>query len=266
LADEAELSELQVEEFHREGYLFCPQVFSPGEAAVLLDALAEVVENAPEHVVRERETGGVRMIHGSHLHHDTWRRLSRHPRLVRPARRLLGGPVYVYQSRLNLKEGLAAERPAQGYPWHQDFSTWHLRDGMPEPRALVVFTFLDTVTPANAPLLVVPRSHRRGIFGRAAPAPDGEYRQVVIAAAELRELCEEGGIAAQCGPPGSVLFMHCNLVHGSTENISPFRRALYSIVFSAAANHPTRFQASRSYASRDFTPVEPLADDCLLAR
>jgi L-proline 4-hydroxylase len=242
--------------FERDGCIFCPRVFSAVEVAALEAGLAGITDPSRPGVRVEAASGTVRMSHGAHAYSETFRRLTRHPRLVAAARELLGGDVYLYQTRLNLKAGLSRV-PAGGYPWHQDFSTWHLRDGMPEPRAVVVFVFLDDVTACNAPLLVVPGSHRAGLLddGDRAAGDGGAYRQVLISPERLRALVERQGMAAQTGPRGSVLLMHCNLVHGSTENISPLRRALYSVVYNAVDNRVT---------AEDCRPVTPLADDCLL--
>jgi ectoine hydroxylase len=261
------LTPAQGERFEREGRVFCPDVFSPAEMAALEAGLAEITDPARPGVSVEAASGTVRMSHGAHAYSEPFRRLARHPRLVGPARGLLGGDVHLYQSRLNLKAGYsqASQAPAGGYPWHQDFSTWNVRDGMPEPRALVVFVFLDDVTACNAPLLVVPGSHREGVLDDGDRAPgDGPCRQILIGPGRLRALVERHGIEAQVGRRGSVLFMHCNLVHGSTENISPLRRALYALVFNAVDNRVTAPGGSEHQVARDRRPVVPLADDCLL--
>lgn len=259
----------QVEEFERRGCLLVPGLFTVAEIATLEAALPAVVAGTDEaRRTIDEASGTVRMVHGSHRTSSAFAALARHPRLVGPAGQLLGGPVYLYQSRLNLKAGLV-ERPTAGYPWHQDFSTWHHRDGLPEPRAVVVFTFLDEVTACNAPLMVVPGSHRRGLLGApdggggaAGADPEGGYRQLVLPAAVLADLVAEGGIEAVTGGAGSVFFMHANLVHGSTENISPLRRAIYSLAYCAVGNHPAD-ASPEHFAARDRAPIEPLADDCL---
>ena len=251
-------------DFERYGRAFCPAAFSAAEMDFLAAELAEITDPSRPGVSVETGSGTVRMSHGAHAYSEAFRRLTRHPRLVEPARELLGGEVCLYQSRLNLKAGLS-QAPAGGYPWHQDFSTWHVRDGMPEPRALVVFVFLDDVTACNAPLMVIPGSHRAGLLddGHRA-AGSASYRQVLIGPERLRELADRHGIEAQVGPRGSVLFMHCNLVHGSTENISPWRRALYAVVFNAVDNPVTVPAGWEHHVAQDRRPVVPLADDCLL--
>jgi ectoine hydroxylase len=79
----------------------------------------------------------------------------------------------------------------------------------------------------------------------------------------VTRLARQGGVAAQVGPRGSVLLMHGNLVHASTENISPMRRALYAVVYSAVGNEPSRFEAPPNYLARDRSAIRALADDCL---
>lgn len=255
------LTDAQIATFEREGLVLIPELFSPRETSVLRRALLEVIDSGGPGV--ELDGGGaVRMVLGVHLEHAAFRVLSRHPRLVVPGRQLLGGPIYVHQSRVNVKPALGRSTAA-GYPWHQDFSTWHLRDGMPQPRALVTFTFLDEVTACNAPLMIIPGSHRDGILGLTSDRrdPDAYYETPPEWVAKA---AERGGVEAVMAPAGSVALMHCSLVHGSGENISPLRRALCSLIFNAVDNRPERRDQPERYVSKNPTPVEPLEDDSLM--
>jgi ectoine hydroxylase len=69
------------------------------------------------------------------------------------------------------------------------------------------------------------------------------------------------------GPPGAVLFFHANLVHGSTNNISPFDRAAALVSFSSIHNVPRLPGTPRPefLAARDFSAIVPSADDGLLS-
>ncbi len=260
-----ELTDAQVAAFEREGYLFFESVFSPQEVAVLERAMPEITDASRREVSLDETSGTVRLCHGPHLFSETFRRLAFHPRLVLPARRLLGGDVYLYQTRLSMKAALG-EVQASGWPWHQDYSTWAVADGMKEPRALAAFVFLDEVTACNGPLMIIPRSQQAGMISRPPGSSAGaqEYSQIIIEPETLRELVRQGGITAPLGPAGSVMFMHCNLVHASTSNISPLRRALYSVVFNAVDN-ATESLRPETYSGRDTAPVRPLTEDCLLA-
>ena len=77
------------------------------------------------------------------------------------------------------------------------------------------------------------------------------------------ELAEEGGLEAPVGPPGSVVMFHGNLVHASPPNISPFSRTIVYLSLCAVSNHITKHTRKEWIAHRDFTPIEPLPDDCL---
>jgi ectoine hydroxylase len=256
------LSAHDLERYETEGYLFFERVFSASEVALLAAAVPEVVDaSALPGVSHEAGSSAIRMVHGVHSRSSTIAHLARHPRLVGPAGQILRDDLYVYQSRLVVKAGLE-ERPFAGFPWHQDYSTWHLLDGMPQPRPVVIAVFVDDVTACNAPILVVPGSHRRGMLGQAQRDPE-KYEQVVVDRDTLASLVAEGGMRALSGPPGSVLFMHCNLVHASGENISTFRRAVYYVIFNATSNVCAGGTRAEHHASLATAPLVPLDDDCL---
>src|ERR1041384_3234190 len=197
-----ELSQAQIETFQREGFLVIERVFSPPEVAVLDAALPELTDPARAKVGFDKVSGMVRLSHGAHLYNEAARRLSLHPKLVRPAQQLLGPELHIYQSRLTIKPAAVGAAQPSGWNWHQDFSTWHRYDGMPEPRALVTFTFLDDVTAANAPVLVIPRSHHHGVFGTIkeeateAEQPSDGYQAVEVKPEFVHEMAQRGGVTA----------------------------------------------------------------------
>jgi ectoine hydroxylase len=261
------LTQEELDRFERDGVLSREAVFNESELVAFkpdLDLLEHY--DGPE-VVYEAGGRTLRMVHGPHQFLSSFQKLSRHPRLLRPVRLLLGGPVYLYQSRLNLKPAIGSQI-AQGYPWHQDFATWHWRDGLPRPDAITVFTFLDDVTACNAPLMTVAGSHRWPLLEsdthRRSGSGADEFKQPLLSPESIGKLADAGSIRAHTGPRGSVVFMHSKLVHGSTENISPLRRALYGVVYAADGNYPNRFKRPSSFVARDFQIVSDLPDNCLL--
>jgi len=258
-----DLRQAQVDAFRRDGFLVVERAFSPSEMAVLESALPEITDPARGKVGFDEVSGMVRLSHGAHLYNEAVRRLSSHPRLVGPAQRLVETDVHIYQSRLTIKPGMSGVA-ASGWVWHQDFSTWHRSDGMPEPRAIVTFTFLDDVTAANAPVLVIPRSHDRGLLDTLPGKDQSGYARVTIVPDIVRELGQRNGVIALTGPVGTLVFMNCALVHASGENISPLRRALLSVVFNPLDNRPQHPRHQEHWVPADAVPVRPLADDCLL--
>jgi ectoine hydroxylase len=160
--------------------------------------------------LRERSSDSVRSAIAPHLSDELFRRLSLHPRLVEPARTLLGGEVYLHQFKINAKEAHDGEI----WHWHQDYRTWYEDDGMPEPTVLNATVFLDDVNEFNGPMMFVPGSHKDGRidsdqtfervpeYGRlSADAVGSPYTNETI-----NGLIEKNGIVAPKGVAGSTIF------------------------------------------------------------
>jgi ectoine hydroxylase len=160
------------------------------------------------------------------------------PRIGDVARQILGGDVYVHQSRVNFKPAFEGK----SFPWHSDFETWHLEDGMPRMRALSVSLLLSPNVVQNGPLMLIPGSHRR--FVRCVgETPDEHFRQSlrkqefgVPDEASLTTLTNEHGLTSAVGPSGTVVFFDCNVMHGSSSNITPFPRHNVFLVYNSVEN------------------------------
>jgi ectoine hydroxylase len=61
-----------------------------------------------------------------------------------------------------------------------------------------------------------------------------------------------------------MIMFHSCLVHASTSNMSPWDRINVYLSLCAVSNHIRRFKRPEYIAHRDFTPIQCLADDCLL--
>ena len=257
------LSEAEIARFDDKGYLFFPALLTGAELAPLLADLPGLLSRRGPEVVREPgQAEAVRVMYGSHAFSEAYRRLSRHPKLVGPAEQLLRERIYVHQMRLNPKLDFAGEV----WTWHQDFGSWHHSDAMAEPRALVTAVFLDEASAANAPLLVVPGSQSHGLVRDAALDREARgYTLLEIDPATLKALVDDKGLEALTGPAGSVAFLHCNIVHGSANNITPLRRAVIYAIYNAVSNACVGGNRDWHHAGRDFTPIEALGTDCLTA-
>jgi ectoine hydroxylase len=127
-----------------------------------------------------------------------------------------------------------------------------------------IAVFMDEVMPINGPLMLVPKSHKQGVLPAGHDVETTSYPLWTLDNATVTRLVEEGGIVAPSGKPGSVLMFHGNLVHGSAPNITPYPRRIVYLTLCAVSNYirtPTR---PEWIAHRDFTPIEPVADDALL--
>ena len=95
-----------------------------------------------------------------------------HPRLVEPLKQYFGEDVYVHQFKLNAKAAFEGDV----WQWHQDYGTWARDDGMPQARAMNIAVFLDEVMPINGPLLLIPGSHKQGVFDAGHDSPPRPIR------------------------------------------------------------------------------------------
>ena len=253
------ISQEQVARFDQEGFLFFPDWFSTEEAHLLLEEAALVYGLDRKEVVRET-SGVARTAFAAHTYNEAFSRLGCHPRLIEPVVQILGEAVYMHQYKVNAKAAFDGEV----WQWHQDFGTWHRDDEMPEPRAMNIAVFLDDVTPANGPLLFIPRSHKRGTLPAGHDIQTTSYPLWTLDRDVVSELACAGGIEAPVGKAGGVVMFNSNLVHASPPNISPFGRTIVYLSLCAVSNHIRRYHRAEYIAHRDFTPIEPLADDCLM--
>lgn len=261
------LSVEQLASYEAQGFLFFEQLFSQEEMYDFREELARLRAEAttphrPE-VVLEPGGNEIRSVFAVHQTNPIFRRLSRDRRLVAIASQLLGGPVYLHQSRINYKPGFSGKE----FYWHSDFETWHMEDGMPRMRAVSCSIALSENNEFNGPLLLIPGSHKSYVLC-VGETPTDHYRSSlrkqeygVPDPQSLADLVERGGIVASKGAAGSVVFFECNMMHGSNSNITPWPRHNIFMVYNSVDNalvDPFCGLTPRPefIASRDFTPVE----------
>ncbi len=253
------LTEQQIADFQRLGYLFLPEAFNETETALLREEAETVYASDRKEVWREA-SGVARTAFAAHSYNEGFRRLGAHPRLIEPVEQLLGGKLYMHQYKVNAKAAFEGEI----WQWHQDFGTWHRDDEMPEPLAMNIAVFLDEVTAVNGPLFIIPGSHTSGVFEAGHDLETTSYPLWTLDKATVRRLADAGGIVAPTGKPGGVLMFHCNIVHASPPNISPYDRRIVYLSLCRTDNHIRKFARKEWIAHRDFTPIEALPDDCLM--
>ena len=255
------LTNSQLARYEDDGFLILPSLFSAAEVETLRSELPRLfAERRPENF-RERDSDAVRTAMGLHLRSEVYARVARHPRLVEPAMQILGDDLYVQQVKVNGKEAFSGDV----WQWHYDFATHHSEDGVPEPLALNLHIFLDDVNEFNGPLVFIRGSHRRGPAPATLDTETTSYPLWVVDNDTVGELIVEGGLVAAKGPPGTALIFGDTLVHGSSINMSPWPRMIFSLILNPVTNALTRHQRPDYQHHRDLSPVVPLTDDCLLA-
>src|SRR5205807_8826804 len=249
----------QLADFDEQGYLFFPNCFAEDEIA-LLRAEAEAILRTERQEVWREKSGAPRTAFASHTYSEVFRLLAHHPRLVEPLQQLFGEGVYVHQFKINAKAAFEGDV----WQWHQDYGTWARDDGMPEPRAMNISVFLDEVMPINGPLMFIPKSHKHGVLPAGHDEATTSYPLWTLDHETITRLVDAAGIVAPTGKPGAVLMFHGNLVHASTANITPYPRKIVYLTLCAVSNHIRKPTRPEWIAHRDFTPIEPVADDALL--
>ncbi|MDA7947385.1 MAG: phytanoyl-CoA dioxygenase family protein [Hyphomicrobiaceae bacterium] len=254
-----ELSKEQLAEFDEQGFLFLPECFSEKEVAVLRAEASEVFKSERKEIWYE-SSGAPRTAFAPHTYNEAFALLGHHPRLIEPVEQVFGEQLYVHQYKVN------AKAPFDGdvWQWHQDYGVWARNDGMPAPRAMNIAVFMDEVMAINGPLMFIPKSHKHGVLEAGHDVETTSYPLWTLDNETITALADEGGIVAPTGRPGAVLMFHGNIVHASPPNITPYPRKIVYLTLCAVSNHITKFNREEWIAHRDFTPIEPVADDALL--
>jgi ectoine hydroxylase-related dioxygenase (phytanoyl-CoA dioxygenase family) len=275
-----QLNQEQLTFYSENGFLLLSECFSPAEVKRLRAELPAVVEEDSPRKVVEKEGEVVRSIYGSHTDSEIFRRLACHPRIVEPVRQILNSDVYVYQFKINTKSAFSGDL----WDWHQDFIFWQKEDGVPSDRLINVAVFMDEVNEFNGPMFLIPGSHRQGTLDVPARKVNGENGNSVyknspswvsnltadikysVGREIVSQLVSRFGIVAPKGASGSVLFFHSNLVHASSNNISPFNRVIAFATYNSVENLPVVAGRRRPdfLCSRDYSPLVTVSDSALL--
>lgn len=264
-ATEGPLDMGQVAAFEQNGYLTVPGVFSAEEVRDLDQMLSNLVNGGDidsDQVIREPDSAVIRSVFAFHEGDGELADVPSDARLAGVARQLLGSDVYIHQSRVNRKPGFRGK----DFQWHSDFETWHTEDGMPRMRCLSAVVALTDNEPWNGSLLVIPGSHKWFVTcPEPTPPANHEHslkvQEVGVPDEEsLTTLFDRHGIDQCTGEAGSVLFFDCNLMHGSSTNISPLPRRNLFMVFNSVENtigdpYSAPQRRPEHIASRTFTPV-----------
>jgi ectoine hydroxylase-related dioxygenase (phytanoyl-CoA dioxygenase family) len=154
------------------------------------------------------------------------------PRLLDAVEQLIGPDILFHYSKLHMK----GPRVGSVVEWHQDFSYYpHTNTDL-----ATAMIYLDDATTENACLQALPGSHKLGLANHYV---DGYFRGKVTgpdAPDPTRAVPLEA-------PAGSVVFIHCLLLHCSAPNRSDrFRRSFFA-AYRAADAYPIYFGPHASH-------------------
>lgn len=267
---EGPLSEQELKQYERDGFLSLEGYFSTDAVAPFFDELDQI-EKDPEmcrkdQVIMDPNQHKVRSVFDMHSISSAFDRMTRHPDLLAMVQQLLGSDVYIHQSRINDKSGFCGN----GFEWHSDFETWHSEDGMPSMRAVSASIMLTDNNAFNGPLMLIPGSHQ-SFIPCPGETPEDNWTQslrkqtVGVPPREaVADLANAGGIEQPLGPAGSLLLFECNTLHASNANMSPWPRSNLFFVYNSVENRLEKPFCDKSprpgfLAARDNTePLESL--------
>lgn len=257
-----------LDQYRRDGFVLAEACLAPDEVAILRDEIDRLNDVDLPSRVFEQDGRTVRALHGCHLHSPLMQALTRLPRLTQAAQALVGGDVYVYQFKVNMKAAFTGDV----WKWHQDYIYWRDEDGMPDCRVTNLALHLDDAHEANGALMVIPGSHREGLIEPSPDgrADDGSWRRDVsadlkytLSHGDVARLAKAGGIRMITAPAGSLLAFHPNLAHASLPNLSPDGRRMLIVTYNHVANAPHQPTRPEFLVGRDTRPIVAAAHDRL---
>jgi ectoine hydroxylase-related dioxygenase (phytanoyl-CoA dioxygenase family) len=232
------LSQQQIEQFWRDGYLVAENAVTGEQLQALRRELAGWVEESRTHAVpfgpptidgrprfdmgeeHSAERPALRRVNNPSDTSPVYRDVMQNAAMVDMVADLIGPDVKFHHCKINVK--LPGSKTEVGY--HQDFAyTPHTNDDI-----VTALLMLDDMTRENGCLTVVPGSHRGPLHSLFE---NGTFVGYIDPETAARMRPAQLPIT---GAAGSVCLMHTRLVHGSDANRSAQPRGLYICVYTAA--------------------------------
>jgi ectoine hydroxylase-related dioxygenase (phytanoyl-CoA dioxygenase family) len=245
------LSDAQIQQFHRDGYLFVEGFLDP-EETLLLQQACRADEVLQQHARGVMDASGRRtnLSLWNHPGNDIYGMIARCERMVNSVEQLLDDEVYHYHSKLSAKQ----PRVGGAWEWHQDYGYWY-KNGCLFPDMLSVFLAVDPCTRENGCMQVLRGSHKMGRVEHGfAGEQTGADLERVEQAKKLLELvyCEM--------VPGTALFFHGNTLHTSEANLSDQPRWGLICCYNAKHNNPYK-----EHHHPQYTPLQKVPDSAIKA-
>ena len=236
----ARLSPAEIESYRERGYLLVEDALTAEELADIRAAIAGFVEKSRSLTQHDSaieleaghsaETPKLQRIKQPHKLHPAFARLSRSASVLDPVRALIGNDLRLIGSKVNIK----AAHAGASVEWHQDWAFYpHTNEDV-----LAVGVLIDDVTPENAPLLLLPGSHR-------GPVHDHRAEGVFVGGFNpLERGLDVSNAVSFTGKAGTISLHHVRLVHGSSVNRSSRDRRMLFLEIAAADAWPLAGVAS----------------------
>ena len=137
------ITEEHIADYHRDGYLLVPDVFTPTEIRAMIADVEGGDSRIASHTRGNEDSTGrkAKLAIWHELGDDIWAAASTHPRIVNGVRMAMGEDVAFFHGKVMLKEA----GTGGAWEWHQDYGYWY-NQGFAFPRMLSVFVAMDAAT------------------------------------------------------------------------------------------------------------------------
>lgn len=210
------LTETQIEKYRQDGYHFPIDIFTEGEAALLLKKLEKIEGNFP--------AGRIPPVLNlkSHLLNPWLWDVVHNERILNAVASILGPNLLCWASGFFVKE---SGKPTYA-AWHQDISYW----GLSEPKAITVWLAFTKSTPENGCMKFL----RNGLKHSLRHEDANDFNNMLAGGEKISlNIDPQIGIEAILSP-GQASLHDGHTIHGSNQNLSQSRRVGYVIRYIAA--------------------------------
>ena len=248
-----QLTQQQISDYHRDGYLIVPNFLNDEEISKLYK-IATNDETLQKHAFDLNDQSGkkTKLTLWYTPGNDAYGLLTKSHRMVDSANKLLDGDSAVchFHSKLMQKE----PKVGGAWEWHQDYGYWYKNEFLFPGEMMSVMVAITEANKQNGCLQVIKGSHKMGRiehgFAGEQVGASQHYVDLILKTHELIyvELL-----------PGDALFFHSNLLHRSEANLSDTARWSLISCYNRSNNIPYN-EPSRS----SIIPLQAVPDDALL--
>ena len=253
--DPISLTQGQIADYHRDGFLIVKDFFKKEEIERLYDvAIHDDIVSKNAINVNDSSGKNTKLSLWYKPGDDIYGLLTRSERIVNAANQLMDGSSAVchYHSKLMQKE----PKVGGAWEWHQDYGYWYKNEFLFPDQMLSVMVAITDANKENGCLQVIKGSHKMGRVehGFSGEQVGASQRYVDLALDTMEHLFVE--LSA-----GDTLFFHSNILHRSEANLSDKPR--WSLISCYNRETNTGYNESSSN-SASTTPINTVPDEALL--
>jgi phytanoyl-CoA hydroxylase len=248
------LSDQQIADYHRDGYLVVKNFLQQDEVNKLYKIAIED-DAVRKHAFDLNDQTGkkTKLTLWYKPGNDAYGMLTKSRRMVESVDRLMDGDSAVchFHSKLMQKE----PKVGGAWEWHQDYGYWYKNEFLFPDQMISVMVAITEANKANGCLQVIKGTHKMGRIehGFAGEQVGASQRYVDLALKTMDLVYVEL-------MPGDALFFHSNLLHRSEANTSDKARWSLISCYNREANMPYNEPSQSSTV-----PLSVVEDEALLA-